>query len=84
MDADRLPITTLPEEHVAPSSRSRSSNEEKPIEYDAEKEKLPQDYQQTTLDIESVDDEYVIGDPLPLDSSIPEEPTQFTLRAVLM
>lgn len=41
-------------------------------------------YRQTTLDIESVEQEYVPGDPLDLGPGVADEPTQFTLRAVFV
>lgn len=41
-------------------------------------------YNQTTLDIESVENTYIIGDPLDLGPGVADEPTQFTLRAVFV
>lgn len=41
-------------------------------------------YKQEILDIRSVDQQYIQGDPLPLSPEIPEEDTQFTIRAVFV
>lgn len=41
-------------------------------------------YRQTTLDIQSVEQEAVLGDPLDLGPGVADEPTQFTIRAVFV
>lgn len=74
-DVARVP--TLPEE----SAVTPGYETEKPTYED---EKKGQQYTQTTLDIQTVDDHYIPGDPLPLDASLPEEDSQLTLRAVIV
>lgn len=51
---------------------------------DLDEKKLDGDHHQTTLDIASVDEHYVPGDPLPMDANLPEETNQFTVRAVFV
>ena len=83
MDADRLPVLNNPHEEVQPTTVLPTEKQD----YDDIKEKQSDSgagagYQQTTLDIESVDQHYIPGDPLPMDPNLPEEHAQFTIRAV--
>lgn len=83
MDADRLPVLNNPHEEVQPTSALPTEKQD----YDDIKEKTSENgagYQQTTLDIESVDQHYIPGDPLPMDPNLPEEHAQFTIRAVFV
>jgi hypothetical protein len=51
---------------------------------DLDEKKVDGDLHQTTLDIASVDEHYIPGDPLPMDADLPEETSQFTVRAVFV
>ena len=87
MDADRLPVLNNPHDEVQPMSHDSVLPTEKQ-DYDDIKEKGSDNgvagYQQTTLDIQSVDAHYIPGDPLPMDPNLPEEHAQFTIRAVFV
>ena len=90
MDHDRLALGANPNyEEVVPATHS--------LPHEGHESNLPTDksdmedlkekdngYRQTTLDIESVEQEYVPGDPLDLGPGVADEPTQFTLRAVFV
>lgn len=85
MDADRLPVLNNPQEEVQQQHSTVLPTEKQ--DYDDIKEKTSENgagYQQTTLDIESVDQHYIPGDPLPMDPNLPEEHAQFTIRAVFV
>lgn len=79
MEAASLPVVN---DAMRPEIQESALPNEKQ-DYDDIKEK-DDGYRQTTLDIQSVDQHYIPGDPLPLDENIPEEDTQFTIRAVFV
>lgn len=92
MDHDRLPVnaintrTSLDYEDVVPAPHEQMNQSVLPTDKGDLEDYKEKDHghQQTTLDIESVEQTYVIGDPLDLGPGVADEPTQFTIRAVLV
>lgn len=87
MDHDRMAVGANPDyDDVVPAPHTLPHDSTLPTDK-ADMEDLKEKdtgYNQTTLDIESVENTYVLGDPLDLGPGVADEPTQFTLRAVFV
>ena len=88
MDADRLPVLTMPIDNSFIQEPEEGADDKQYYAEEDFKGDMDQKgdglYKDATLDIHSVDGGYIPGDPLKLSDEIPEEDTQFTIRAVFV
>jgi hypothetical protein len=87
MDHERMVLGANPNyEDVVPAAHQLPNDSELPTDKGDMEDLKEKDlgYNQTTLDIESVEHKYVLGDPLDLGPGVADEPHQLTVRAVFV